>query len=243
VPAVLVLPKPERLDFAEAAALPVVALTAWQSVMRARVRRGEAVFVAGGSGGVGSMALQLLRHLGAHPLLTTAGSDASADYVVRQLGVEPGHVVRYRGRTPEQLLSDVLARHGGQPVPVALDFVGGEMKELCFAVAAVDGRVVSIVEEPADSPFNLWDETRSPLILRSLEFHFIQLGARARYAPRETWTVYREQLEALSRLFQEGALKPPAVRTVGSLSAATAREAHRLLEEGRVQGKLVMECG
>ncbi|OJT25923.1 hypothetical protein BO221_08790 [Archangium sp. Cb G35] len=243
VPAVLVVPKPRRLGFAEAAALPVVALTAWQCVTRARVRRGEAVFVAGGSGGVGSMALQLLHHLGARPVLTTAGSDTSAGYLVEHLGVEPGHLLRYRGRTPEQWLADVLAMNGGQRVPVALDFVGGTMKELCFAVAAVDGRVVSIVEEPSDSSFNLWDETRSPLILRSLEFHFIQLGARALYAPRETWTVYREQLEAICRLIEEGALKPPAVRSVGPLSAATAREAHRLLEEGRVQGKLVMECG
>jgi NADPH2:quinone reductase len=243
VPAVLVVPKPRRLGFAEAAALPVVALTAWQCVTRARVKRGEAVFVAGGAGGVGSMALQLLRHFGASPLFTTAGGDASASYLVEHLGVEPGRILRYRGRTPEQLLADVLAMNGGQRVPVALDFVGGTMKELCFAVAAVDGRVVSIVEEPADSPFNLWDETRSPLILRSLEFHFIQLGARARYAPRETWKVYREQLEAISWFIEEGALKPPAVRTVGPLSAATAREAHRLLEEGRVQGKLVMECG
>jgi NADPH2:quinone reductase len=243
VPAMLVLPKPARLGFAEAAALPVVALTAWQSITRARVQRGEAVFVAGGSGGVGSMALQLLRHLGAHPILTTAGSDTSAEYLVRQLGMEPGHILRYRGLSRERLLSELLAMNGGRPVPVALDFVGGDMKVLCFDAAAVEGRVVSIVEEPADSPINLWDETRSPLILRSLEFHFIQLGARARYAPRETWGVYREQMETLSRLIEEGALNPPAVRSVGPLSAAAAREAHRLLEEGRVQGKLVMECG
>ncbi|WP_257463152.1 quinone oxidoreductase family protein [Archangium lipolyticum] len=243
MPALLVLPKPARLGFLEAAALPVVALTAWQSVARARVQRGEAVFVAGGSGGVGSMALQILRHLGAHPLLTTAGGDASADYLVRQLGVEPGHILRYRGLSRERLLSEVLAMNGGRHVPVALDFVGGTMKELCFDVAAVEGRVVSIVEEPADSPINLWDEARSPLILRSLEFHFIQLGARALYAPRETWSVYREQLGTISRLIEEGALNPPAVRSVGPLSAVSVREAHRLLEEGRVQGKLVVECG
>lgn len=240
VPAVLVVPKPSRLSFAEAAALPVVALTAWQSISRARVRRGEAVFVVGGSGGVGSLALQLLRHVGAHPVLTTAGSDTSADYLVRQLGVEPRHILRYREVPPERWSEAVLAMNGGRPVPVTLDFVGGAMKELCFAVAEVEGRVVSIVEEPADSPLNLWDENRSALIIRSLEFHFVQLGARARHAPRETWSVYREQLETLSGFIEQGVLRAPAVRTVGPLSAATAREAHRLLEEGHVQGKLVM---
>jgi NADPH:quinone reductase-like Zn-dependent oxidoreductase len=239
---VLVAHKPASLSFAEAAAIPVASLTAYDSVVeKARVERGEAVFVAGAAGGVGSAAVGLLRHLGATPLLVTAGSDASAAYLVKELGVRPGDVVRYAGKGTEALAAELRERTGGWGVAAAFDFVGGAMKRLCFDTVAADGRVVSIVEEPPDYPLNLWDEDTSPLMVRSVSFHFVQLGARARLGPPSSWVSYGQRLAKLAALYETGALPRPRVERVGSLSSATARRAHTLLEEGHVRGKLVME--
>ncbi len=242
VPEGMVAPKPSRLSFAEAAAVPIAGLTAYVSVVeRARVGRGEPVLVAGAAGGVGSMAVPLLRHLGAAPLLATAGSDASAAYLVEGLGVRPEEVVRYAGKDAAGLAAEVRERAGGWGVAAAFDFVGGAMKRLCFDAVAPDGRVVSIVEEPPDYPLNLWDENTSPLMVRSVSFHFVQLGAPARLGPPSGWAAYGQRLRRLAELFESGALPRPRVEGVGPLSADTARRAHTLLEGGHVRGKLVME--
>lgn len=242
VPEALVAHKPPSLSFAESAAIPIASLTAYESVVeKARVERGEAVLVAGAAGGVGSAAVALLRHLGATPLLATAGSDASAAYLVKELGVRPEEVVRYAGRDAEALSAEVRERAGGWGVAAAFDFVGSAMKRLCFDAVAADGRVVSIVEEPPDYPLNLWDENTSPLMVRSVSFHFVQLGARSRLGPPSGLALYGQRMTKLAALYEMGALPRPRVECVGSLSSATARRAHTLLEEGHVRGKLVME--
>ncbi len=243
VPACQVARKPARLSFAEAAAIPIAGMTAWVSVVeRARVQPGDPVLVAGGAGGVGSTAVALLRHIGAFPLLVTAGSDASAAWLQR-LGVRPDHVVRYDGRAVDELSADVRARAGGHGVAAAFDFVGGAMKRLCFDVAAVEGHVASIVEEPPGFALDLWDEATSPLITRSVSFHFVQLGARASLGPASGWAAYGVRLARLAALYEAGTIAPPAVEVVGSLSAATTRAAHARLEAGHVRGKLVMTAG
>src|SRR5262245_22579960 len=78
-PAAFFAPRPETLSFAQAAALPVAGMTAYDSlIVKARIRAGDTVFIAGGAGGVGTFAIPLARRLGAETILTTAGSDESA---------------------------------------------------------------------------------------------------------------------------------------------------------------------
>ena len=244
IPAALVARMPETLSFAEAAALPVAGLTAYQCVVeKARVQPGEAVLVAGGSGGVGSIAVQLLQYRGAAPILVTAGSDESAAYLIDHLGVAPACVLRYDGKTVGELAEQVLRRTGGARVQAAFDFVGKQMKRLCFEVVGVDGHVVSIVEEPPGFDLDVWDEHASPLVLRSASLHFVQLAARLAYAPPETWTLYREQLAALARLVDTGAISKVPITEVGRFSVDTVRRAHMLLEGGHVRGKLVATTG
>ncbi|HUJ75823.1 MAG TPA: NADP-dependent oxidoreductase, partial [bacterium] len=156
-PAAFLAHRPAALSFAQAAALPVAALTAYEClVLKARLRAGEALFIAGGSGGVGSLAIPLARRLGAAPILTTAGSADSAEFLVRELGVEPRHILRYAGLSLEQMQAAVLAMHGGRPLPVALDLVGGAMKRLCCQVLDYDGHLVTIVEESPDFDLAVW---------------------------------------------------------------------------------------
>ena len=244
VPRAFVAPKPTNLDFLRAAAVPLVGLTAYQAVMDPEtLRAGPAVFVAGGSGGVGSAAIQLLRKLGADPILTTAGSDQSAAYLTAKLGIREEHILRYRGLSIKQMIDRTLTMNNGRPVAAAFDFWGGEMKHLCCNVIDFEGRVVSIVEEPAGFELNVWNARRSPMFTRSASLHFAFLGARAMFGSPETWDIYRTQLEELATLIETGYFDPPEPTVVGDFSAESVQSAHRSLEAGHVHGKLVMPVG
>lgn len=236
--------KPSNLSFAQAAAVPLVGLTAYGCVVeKAKVQAGESVFIAGGTGGVGSIAIQLARYLGADPILTTAGSDESVDYLIQELGILPEHVLCYKNLSLEQLQQQVLKMNGGQPISAAFDFVGGHMKRLCCSVIGFDGRIVSIMQEPDDFTLNLWNYVKSPLFSKSATFHFEFLGARGLFGGAEAWKAYRKKLDALTQLLEANHITAPAITAMGSLSVDSVRRAHTILEEGHGKGKLVVSVG
>lgn len=241
VQALFVVRMPRNLSFAQAAAVPVVGLTAYEAVVtRARVRPGDAVLIAGASGGVGTMAIQLARLQGAERIVATAGSDQSARYLTEELGIPAAQIVRYPGLSRSELAAAALQSNRGQFFRVAMDFVGGAMTSLCSEVVAVEGHVVAIFSGPRgpihDEPGS--DEDR--LFDKSAIFHFLLLSARAALGPPADWGIYAGQLATLGRRIEDGSLEPPRVREVGRLSVATVRAAHQLLEDRHVQGKLVM---
>lgn len=130
-----VAPKPATLTMEEAASLPLVALTAWQAlVQRAHVRPGQKVLVHAGSGGVGTVAVQLARHLGAHVAATTGTANVD---LVASLGADT--VVDYRKQVFETLLHDY---------DVVLDPVGGETLKRSLQVLRPGGKVISIAGPP-----------------------------------------------------------------------------------------------
>jgi NADPH2:quinone reductase len=243
VPTQFVAKKPAGLSFQQSAAIPLTGLTAYQCVMdKARVQAGEAIFIAGGSGGLGTMAIQLARYAGAYPILTTAGTDREVEYLTQKMGVPEKHILRYSGLAFQQLTDGVLAMNGGKLIPATFDFVGGNMKRLCCQLIDFDGRVVSTVPESESFVFSLW-ERGNPVSSRSASVHFEFLGGRATFGGPETWPIYRQELEILRGLIEAGHIKPPHITLVGEFSAESVRRAHTLLEEGRVQGKLVMSNG
>ncbi|MEV6615521.1 NADP-dependent oxidoreductase [Streptomyces sp. NPDC051051] len=128
--------KPRNLTWEEAAGLPLTGLTAYQVLYKAlRVRRGETVLIHAAAGGVGSIAVQLARHLGARAIGTA--SEANHDFV-RSLGGEPvtygeGLAERVRGLAPEG-------------VDAAFDTVGGETLKTSANLLAPEGRLVSIAD-------------------------------------------------------------------------------------------------
>ncbi len=237
-PADFVAHKPSNISHLQAAAIPVVGITAYHCVVaKARVEAGQTVFVAGAAGGVGSMAVQLLPHFGADLIIVTAGSEESADYLV-QLGIARENIVFYPNLSIKKLKETVVEINGGAEVSAAFDFVGGAMKRLCFEVVGVNGQVVSIVEEPADFSLNLWDEETSPMVTKALSFHFEQLGAAALRGGNSS--VYYQELEILKKLIDDGRLTAPQIFEVGELNEQTVRQAHAALEKAHSKGKMVM---
>jgi NADPH:quinone reductase-like Zn-dependent oxidoreductase len=130
-PANAVAPKPDSLDFAQAAVVPISALTAWQGLFdRGRLAKGERVLVHGGSGGVGVFAVQLARWRGAHVIATT--SRGNVDFV-RSLGAD--EVIDYQSVRFEQVVSKVN---------LVFDTVGGETLARSWDVLGPNGRLVTI---------------------------------------------------------------------------------------------------
>jgi len=233
--------KPAGLAFTRAATLGVAGLTGYLSVIRyGKVQPGEDLLFAGGAGGVGSFAVPLAKHCGAGSIFATAGSSESADHLVNNLGIDRDHIIDYSRQTIDQMDVRIREQTHGNGVSVAFDFVGGDMKKLCFQATGFDGRVVSAVEEPPDFDYNIWRADISPLFAKSGSFHFVATSARARNGGPGDWAVFREIMAELVDLVDSGKVSLPKVTDLGVLSEETIRQAHTLLEAGHVKGKLAL---
>lgn len=241
-PAWYVAPKPASLSFAEAASVPVAAMTALCALRRARPDAGKSLLVAGGAGGVGSWAIGFAKAFGIARIVATAGSDASRGYVRDRLGIEEARILDYRGRNRAELAAAAIAANGGL-FEIALDCVGGAMTHLCCDVVNFEGDVVSVVNGPKDQSHGAAEADEDQLFDRSAAFHCEMISAIAYAAPPERQAVYRRRLDDIAGFIARGAVKLPAVTILGPLSAATVREAHRRLESGHTIGKLVATIG
>ncbi|HEY2081277.1 MAG TPA: NADP-dependent oxidoreductase [Verrucomicrobiae bacterium] len=124
-------PKPKSLDHAEAAVVPISALTAWQGLIeKAQLKRGQRVLIHGAAGGVGSFAVQLARWRGAH--VTATASAANIEFV-RALGADK--VIDYHATRFEDVICDV---------DVVFDGVGGETLQRSWSVLKPSGKLVTI---------------------------------------------------------------------------------------------------
>ncbi|HEY7340844.1 MAG TPA: NADP-dependent oxidoreductase [Ktedonobacterales bacterium] len=232
--------KPQNLSFGQAAAVVTTGLTAYQCLEQAPLHPGEPIFVAGGSGGVGTMMIHLARRAGAGPIFTVAGSERSARYLSETLGIPREQILFYAGLRRAQLAERLRALSGGRLFRIAIDCVGGAMTGLCCDAVDFEGHVISIVQGPRDDSHAPEEDDENRLFNRSAAFHFVMASVRGTFGDPETWSMYGRQLAALTELFENGAIPPPTITEVGDLSVETVRQAHALLETGHVQGKLVM---
>ncbi len=138
VKADLCAPKPATLDYAEAAAVPLAAITAWQGLFdHGHLESGQRVLIHGGAGGVGHFAIQLAKAHGARVSTTVAAEDKD---FVRSLGAD--QAIDYRGERFEDLVSDV---------DLVFDLVAGDTQERSWAVLKDGGTMVSTLSKPSDT--------------------------------------------------------------------------------------------
>ena len=218
--------RPASITMEEAASLPLVALTAWQALVeRGKVQPGQTVLIHAGAGGVGSVAIQLAKHLGA--VVATTASASNADYV-RGLGADI--VIDYRSQDCEQDLHDV---------DVVLDSLGGENLEKSIRVAQPGGRVVGIAGPP-DPGFAR--ELGAGVPVR-LAMRAMSSGVRRRARRRNvdySFLFMRAdgaQLERITELVDAGIITPQVGRV---FPFAETPEALAALERGGIRGKVVV---
>ena len=214
VPAANVLPYPGTLAWEQAAAVPLVSLTAWHMLVgRAGVRPGEDVLVIGAGSGVGSMAVQIARLLGAR-VIATAGSDAKCERA-RALGAH--ETIRHDVEDIAARARVLTAKKG---VDVVFEHVGGRIFESGVAALARDGRLVTC------------GATAGSDVRLSLDVlfgrHLTLMGS---------WMGRRAELLAVLRHVASGALRP-IVDLV--LPLAEARTAHERIEARQHFGKIVL---
>jgi putative PIG3 family NAD(P)H quinone oxidoreductase len=138
VPEGQLLPAPRGVDLVDAAGLPEVACTVWSNVfLTANIQPGQWLLVHGGSSGIGTMAIQLAKAVGAH-VAVTAGSQAKLD-ACRELGAEV--LVNYKD---QDFVEEVRAGSGGHGADVILDNMGAKYLARNVEVLAVNGRLVTI---------------------------------------------------------------------------------------------------
>ncbi len=218
--------KPARLDYVQAASLPLVGLTAWQALVElARLRAGQKVLIQAGSGGVGTFAIQLARHLGAQ-VATTAG--AKNHGLVRSLGAD--RAIDYRTTRFEEVARDQ---------DVVLDTQGGDTLLRSFEAVKPGGVVVTIGGRPDGRFARAWGLSL-PLVWvlgflnRKVDRLAREKGVRFEYL---FMRASGEQLEKIGALVDQGVIRPVLDRTF-PLEAAAAAISY--VESGRAVGKVVL---
>jgi NADPH:quinone reductase-like Zn-dependent oxidoreductase len=221
-----VAPKPERLDMTEAASLPLVALTAWQAlVVKARVQPGQKVLIHAGSGGLGSIAIQLAKHLGATVATTTSAKNVAW---VTDLGADV--VIDYKTQ-------DITAELSGYDL--VLDTQGGATLEKSLRVLKPGGAVISVAGPP-DPEFAREFGANWFLVqaMRALSFP-IRRKAKKRSVTYSFlfMTANGEQLRELGALLDAGVVRPVIDRV---FPFGDTLEALAYVESGRSKGKVVV---
>ncbi|SMH56837.1 zinc-binding alcohol dehydrogenase family protein [Azospirillum agricola] len=225
----IVGPKPKSLGFAEAAALPLTAITAWEMLFDrlGLVRGGEAgrsLLIVGGAGGVGSMAIQLARKLTGIRVIATASRPETAAWV-RGLGAHD--VIDHNGSMPEQIRALGLS---GVEAVFSTNATDRHFPAL-VEIVAPQGRI-GLIDDPAPIDVRL-------LKRKSVSLHWELMFTRSLFQTADI-AEQRALLAEVSRLVDDGTLRTTLTETLGRIDAATLRRAHALIESGTARGKIVL---
>ena len=218
--------KPKALSMEEAASIPLVGLTAWQALIeRASLRKGQKVFIQAGSGGVGTFAIQLAKHLGATVATTTSTDNVD---LVRSLGADI--VIDYKQDDFENVLSDY---------DVVLNSLDKVTLEKSLRVLKPGGQLISI-SGPPDAAFArsigaswvlrmvtgaLSYRIRAKAKRRQVHYSFLFMRANG------------DQLTEITSLIDDGIIRPVVDRV---FPFASTKEAMAYVEAGRAKGKVVV---
>lgn len=222
-------PKPTTLSMEEAASIPLVALTAWQALVDiAALRAGQKVFIQAGSGGVGTIAIQLAKHIGAY--VATTASAANAHWL-KSLGADL--VIDYKTQDFEASLRDY---------DVVLHSQDAKALEKSLNILRPGGRLVSITG-PATPDFGA--KVRAPWFLKPV-FWAMSWGTHRKARQRKVgfdflfMVANGAQLEKIGALIDAGHIRP-VIDRVYPFAETNAAIAH--VESGRTKGKVVIKVG
>ncbi|MDC7709745.1 NADP-dependent oxidoreductase [Vogesella indigofera] len=219
--------KPANLDFVQAASIPMVGLTSWQVLKeRANLQAGQKVFIPAGSGGIGTFAIQLAKHLGATVGTTTSTGNVE---LVRSLGAD--EVVDYKQQAFENVLRDYDA---------VLGTVRGDAIEKSIAILKPGSKIVSLIG-PLDAAF-----ARAKRLNFVLRFVFGLMSRKIMRLAQQRDVSYSflfmhpdgAQLTEIGKLLETQRIKPVIDKV---FPFEQAKEALEYLAQGRAKGKVVVK--
>ena len=219
--------KPKNITMEEAASIPLVGLTAWQALVeKARLKKGQKVFIQAGSGGVGTFAIQLAKHLGATVATTTSAGNMA---LVKSLGADV--VIDYKQDAFEERLSGY---------DVVLNSQDGKTLAKSLGVLQAGGHLISI-SGPPDPQFA--EDTKAPWLVKQV-MRALSRGTR-RQAQRlkvsYTFLFMKasgSQLRQITPLIESGAIRPVIDKV---FPFESTNEAIAYVESGRAKGKVVIK--
>jgi NADPH:quinone reductase len=223
--------RPASLSVAEAAALPLTAITAWEALFdRLDIRRpvpgaANALLIVGGAGGVGSIAIQLAKRLSDVPVIATASRPETQAWV-RELGAD--HVVDHT-----------------RPLAAQVAALGIDAPSFVFSTTQTDRHFDEIVELIApQGRFGLIDDPEPIDVMKlkrkSVSLHWELMFTRSIFGTADM-IAQHELLNEVSALVDAGKLQTTLGEHFGRIDAANLRRAHALLESGKAKGKIVLE--
>lgn len=223
--------KPASLSDAEAAALPLTAITAWEmlfdrlDVERPTAQGGNIILVIGGAGGVGSITIQLLRALTDLTVIATASRPETQDWV-RTCGAH--HVIDHR-----------------QPLAPQVEALGLGAPGFVFSTTQTDAHFADIVELIASQGrFGLIDDPAElnamPFKLKAVSLHWELMFARSLFATPDM-SEQGKLLNEVASLVDAGKIRSTVTEVAGKIDAATLRRVHAQIESGSARGKIVLE--
>ncbi|MBM7419675.1 MULTISPECIES: NADP-dependent oxidoreductase [Chryseobacterium] len=219
--------KPKNLTMEEATSIPLVSLTAWQTLVeKSKVQKGQKVFIQAGSGGVGTFAIQLAKHLGA--TVATTASEKSFDFL-KDLGADV--LIDYKTQNFEDVLIDY---------DVVLNSQDSKTLEKSFEVVKSQGEIISISGPPTPvfaEEFNLpWyvkfatkllsSKVRKRAKKQNVNYSFLFMKADGK------------QLTEITKLIESGKIKPVIDKV---FAFENTNDAVRYVESGRAKGKVVVK--
>lgn len=224
VDASLLALKPRSLSFEQAAAVPLVFITAWEALHdRARIAQDHIVLIHAGAGGVGHAAIQLAKLAGAR-VITTVSTEAKANFVKR-LGADL--VINYRS---QDVVAEVLRWTNDNGVDIVFDTVGPEILQNCFRCVRPYGDIVTILQFARDTD---WSEARKRNARFSLELMLTPVLLELEDAKRHQGKILRQ----CAGLFDAHKLQ---VEIAHTFTLADAAAAQTCLEQSHPMGKIVL---
>lgn len=218
--------KPKNLSMIEAAAAPLVLITAWEALVdRIKLEAGETILIHAGAGGVGHVAVQIARNLGARIATTVSGGGKTA--FVKSLGAELA--IPYK---KEDFVKATRDWTGGKGADVVFDTVGGATFCQSFSACRLYGRIVTLLTTPCEM------EPLNKARLRNLIIGYVQMTAPLYLGVHEARCAQTRILEQGARIIEEGKLK---INISQVFPLDQAAQAHRQLEDGHATGKVVLE--
>nr|WP_315218896.1 zinc-binding alcohol dehydrogenase family protein [uncultured Duganella sp.] len=223
--------KPKNIDFAQAAALPLTAITAWEllfdrlEVSRDKGVRGQSLLVTGAAGGVGSILVQLARQLTGLTVIGTASRPETAAWV-KELGAH--HVIDH-----SKPLNEEIARLGLPQVSYIASLTHTDHHwSAIVEVLAPQGKV-AVIDDPAAIDVRL-------LKRKSASLHWEFMFARSMFNTADIQKQH-QLLNDVAVLVDTGVLKTTVGEHFGTINAANLKRAHALLASNRAKGKIVLE--